>query len=116
MRDSAVKYIAHEYPLVDRRMTRGDCVSWLERQGLPVPERSACVMCPFQSERDWRSLSDVDRAHASDIDEQIRLARPPMPLFVHRSLQPVSELNLRSEPERGQMSLWENECSGICGV
>jgi hypothetical protein len=116
MRDSSVKYIAHEYPLVDRRMTRGACVSWLERQGLPVPERSACVMCPFQSERDWRSLSEPDRQHAIEVDEGIRMARPPQPLYVHRSLRPVAELDLRSEPERGQMSLWENECTGYCGT
>jgi len=116
MRDSGVKYIAHEYPLVDRRLTRGDCVLWLERHGLPVPERSACTFCPFQSERDWQSLSESDRQHAIEVDEQIRMVRPPMPLFVHRSLRPVAELDMRSEPERGQMSLWESECSGLCGV
>ena len=116
MRDSNVRYIEHAYPLIDRRMTRGECVLWLNKHSLPVPERSACVMCPFQSERDWRSLSEPDRQQAIVVDEQIRMARPPQPLFVHRSLRPVSDLDLRSEPEKGQMSLWESECTGHCGT
>lgn len=116
MRDSNVRYIEHRYPLVDRRMTRGACVAWLERHGRPVPERSACVMCPFQSGRDWQSLSEEDRQHAIVVDEHIRMARPPMPLFVHRSLRPVADLDLRSESERGQLDLWGSECSGMCGT
>lgn len=116
MRDSDVRYIRNLYPLVDRRMTRGDCVLWLERRGLEVPPRSACTFCPFQSSRDWAALSARDRLLAIEADEAIRLARPPDPLFVHRACRPLVEIDLRSERERGQLDLWGLECAGVCGV
>jgi hypothetical protein len=49
MRDSDVRYIRNVYPLVDRRMSRQDCLRWLERHGYPAPPKSACVFCPYRS-------------------------------------------------------------------
>jgi 3'-phosphoadenosine 5'-phosphosulfate sulfotransferase (PAPS reductase)/FAD synthetase len=45
MKDADVQWIKHVYPLVDRRMTRGDCITWLQTHGFPVPPKSACVGC-----------------------------------------------------------------------
>lgn len=56
MRDPDVKYLHHEYPLVDLRLTRGDCMAWLERHGYPIPKKSACIACPFRNNHDWRAL------------------------------------------------------------
>jgi len=119
MRDSDVRYVQHEYPLVDLRMTRADCVSWLRHQGLPVPIRSACVFCPYQSHREWNRLwaaNGSDWQQATGADADIRMHRPPRLLYLHPSRRPLVDLDLRSEPERGQLSLWENECSGLCNT
>jgi hypothetical protein len=37
MRSSDVKYITNRYPLVERRMTRWDCMQWLRIPRLPSP-------------------------------------------------------------------------------
>ena len=37
-------------------------------------------------------------------------------LYVHRSGKPLREVDLRSEAEKGQGSLWDNECEGMCGL
>lgn len=45
-----------EYPLLDLRINRASCVGIIERAGLPVPPKSACWFCPFQSIRRWQEL------------------------------------------------------------
>lgn len=119
MRDSDVKYISHRYPLVDLRMTRHDCVRWLERHGLEVPPKSACVFCPFHDMAAWRELKQrggEDWYQAVEVDETIRHARPPYSLFVHPARIPLVNVDLRTPEDRGQLSLWDTECAGVCGV
>ena len=75
MRDSDFGYIKNVYPLVDRRMTRMDCVEWLLQQGLDVPNKSACVFCPFHKREEWRQLKaqgGSDWEHALAVDQAIR--------------------------------------------
>lgn len=116
MRDSNVRYIEHSYPLIDKRMTRVDCRTWLEHNGLDVPPRSACTFCPFQSRQEWQGLDADDLLAAIAVDEQIRDARPPGRLYVHPSMLPLAGVDLRSEQECGQLDLWESICDGHCGV
>lgn len=118
MRDSDVRYIQHRYPLIERRMTRLDCILWLERHGIEVPPKSACTFCPYHSTADWRRIKDTaeDWQEAVALDEAIRKVRPPFDLYLHSSRIPLVDVDLRSEADHGQLNLWENECHGICGV
>ena len=36
----------NRYPLIERRMNRGDCMALVESMGWPSPPRSSCWMCP----------------------------------------------------------------------
>ena len=56
MKDSREDYITNLYPLVDRKMTRQDCVDLICEAGLPVPEKSGCFFCPFNSTQRWMHL------------------------------------------------------------
>jgi uncharacterized protein YbdZ (MbtH family) len=118
MKDSDVKYITNRWPLIERRMTRADCITWLDKNGLEVPPKSACTFCPFHSTAEWRRIKATpeDWAEAVQVDNAIRKARPPYDLFVHPSRKPLEDVDLRTQEEKGQMSLWDQECSGICGV
>ena len=119
MKPSDVQYITHRWPLIDRRMTRNDCVRWLERHGLPVPPKSACTFCPYHSKAAWhdmRAEGGPNWQEAIQVDEAIRKARPPYDLFVHPSRQPLALVDLSTPEDNGQMVLWDAECSGICGV
>ena len=92
MRVSDVQWITNAYPLVDLRMTRADCILWLEKHKLEVPPRSACVFCPFQKKAEWLQLkrtSPTDWQTAVAIDASIRNVRPPNRLFVHPTCQPL---------------------------
>ena len=118
MKPADVQYIENRWPLVEKHMTRADCVKWLQDHGLEIPPKSACVFCPYHSAKEWRRVreSPEDWQHAVEIDEQIRTMRPSYPLYLHRSLRPLNEIDFRSEEEKGQLSLWDNECEGYCGL
>jgi hypothetical protein len=119
MKDSDVKYITHRWPLIERRMTRWDCQRYLETNGLEVPPKSACVFCPYHNQAAWRELKaegGADWQKAVEVDEAIRKVRPPYDLFIHPARIPLLDIDLRSEQDKGQLSLWDAECEGICGV
>lgn len=119
MRDSDVKYITNIYPLIEKRMTRNDCKSWLKKHNLELPNRSSCVFCPYHDTFDWQSIKNIpdDWARAVMVDNAIRyINQPPYEMFIHNSCKRIEDVDLRTPQEKGQINLWENECSGICGV
>ena len=56
MKDSRVDFVTNIYPLVDQKVTRQQCVEIIESEGLPVPPKSGCFFCPFNSTERWRWL------------------------------------------------------------
>lgn len=128
MRDSGQAWERNVYPLVDLRMTRHDCLLWCQRNGYPTPPRSACVMCPFHSNAEWRDLRDNDPEgweRALAYDDKVRHAGSaygnafrgiPGEMFVHFSGRPLAEVDLSTEEDHGQGSLFGAECQGMCGV
>ena len=98
MRTSEVKYLKHVYPLVDRRLNRAYCVSWLEQHGLDIPPKSACTFCPFHSKDTWKRMKQadgVDWQEAVIMDESIRKmgkgAGLEFEMFVHSSGLPLEQ-------------------------
>jgi 3'-phosphoadenosine 5'-phosphosulfate sulfotransferase (PAPS reductase)/FAD synthetase len=45
-----------EYPLVDEGITREGCKEIIRATGLPMPKKSGCYFCPFQSMGEWKRL------------------------------------------------------------
>lgn len=73
MRTSRTPFIVNEYPLIDRKMTRQDCINYLHERDLPIPGKSSCRFCPYhepdyflkmkQSEpKDFDAVVDLDRS------------------------------------------------------
>ena len=58
MKDSREDYITNIYPLIENRLTRQDCIGIIVEAGLPIPEKSGCYFCPFNSTERWRQLLD----------------------------------------------------------
>lgn len=121
MKPSRIRWIQHRWPLIEKRMSRRDCLAWMAEKGYPKPSRSACVFCPYKSDNEWRLLRDDDPsgwAEAVRVDQLIRtgIRGTRDPLFVHRSLVPLSDVDLSTHAERGQPDLFLNECEGMCGV
>ena len=54
--DSGYKNIVNEYPLIDLRLRRTDCLRIVAEAGLPTPPKSACWFCPFHNQAAWHDL------------------------------------------------------------
>lgn len=109
------------FPLIEMRMSRADCLAWLERHDYPMPPKSACIGCPFHDDSRWRQIRDHDPDAWSDaiaVDRAIRTGVRGIrgEVFLHRSAVPLEEADLTTLADHGQLDLWMNECEGMCGV
>jgi hypothetical protein len=123
MKPSRVQYIVNRWPLIEKGINRAACLAWLERNGYARPPKSACTFCPYRSDESWRAMKDGDPvsfAEAVSIDNAIRsngtALRMNAELYLHRSLKPLDQVDLRTHAEVGQPDLFNNECEGMCGV
>lgn len=109
------------FPLIEKRMSRADCLAWLARHDYPMPPKSACIGCPFHDDARWRQMRDHDPDawfDAVEIDRSIRTGLRGIrgEVFLHRSAVPLDEADLSTLADHGQLDLWGNECEGMCGV
>jgi hypothetical protein len=122
MKDSGLRHITNVYPLIDRRLTRHDCLRWLAARGYPAPPKSACLGCPYHSNAQWRAIRDHDPQGWADVlefDERLREGHLPGvtgKAYLHRSFQPLIQVDLSTAADHGQLDLFGNECEGLCGV
>lgn len=124
MKPSREKWITHYWELIDLKMTRNDCIKWMRKNGYPEPPRSACVFCPFHSDKEWLRLKN-DEPHEFDIavkyEKRLQeTARNQEALtgipFLHNTCVPLSEVKFKNIKSHAQVDLFGNECEGLCGV
>lgn len=98
----------HVYPLIDRRMNRGDCIALVERMGWGTPPRSACWMCPYRSDAEWAALSAPDLGRAINLEKRLQKRDPNV--FFHRSCVPLAQVDFTAQDD-----LFAKPCaSGMC--
>jgi len=56
MHASTHKRFAVEYPLIDLRLARSDCLKIIRDAGLPQPPKSSCWFCPFHNRGMWQEM------------------------------------------------------------
>ncbi len=125
MKPSWLPFIRHRWPLIEAGMSRGRCLDWCVARGLPRPPKSACTFCPYHDAGQWRDMKRNDPeafADACVIDEAIRpgMPGPRRPAgvrwFVHSSRKPLADVDFSTAEDRGQLNLFTNDCTGMCGV
>jgi hypothetical protein len=122
MRDPDVAYLDHDYPLVDRRITRAACARELAAMGWDAP-RSACVGCPYRDDASWRTIRENpdEWRDAVEFDRRLRDGSGAThtdfegTVYLHRARRPLEEVDLSTLEEHGQLTL-EDECDGLCGT
>jgi hypothetical protein len=127
MKDMREPWNQARWPLIEKKLRREDCITWMKNQGYPTPPRSACSFCPFHNDSEWRRLRDFEPDawhHAIKFEKQMQeaalkdQAMTTVP-YLHPSCVPLEQVDLRTDEEMGQMLLWntiQNECAGMCGV
>ena len=127
MKPSKEPWVENYWPLIDLKITRQGCLDWMNKNGYPIPPRSACVFCPFHSDEEWKRLRDKEPdefARAVKFDKDLReiarlqtgTAKLGGDIFLHTSMQPLNEVQFKDVPARNQLDLFNNECEGMCGV
>ncbi|WP_050400425.1 hypothetical protein [Bradyrhizobium embrapense] len=115
----------NRWPLIEKRMSRWDCLQWLRRNGYPEPPKSACTFCPYRSDHQWRDLRNRDPAgwqQAVEVDHAIRSPESGysrhlrLKPYLHRSMKPLDQVDFSTSEERGQPDLFNNDCEGMCGL
>jgi hypothetical protein len=113
--------IHNRHPLVEVGYSRRDCVKWLRRNGYPIPPRSKCRICPYQSDAEWRRMRDTQPADwqsAIAVDRALRSGKHinlKGLLFLHRSCVPLEEADIDFNKHDRQGD-WLADCSGMCGL
>lgn len=117
-KESQIPYITHQYPLIDRGISRQDCLDWMLKNGYPKPPRSACYFCPYHSDYEWLNLPKVEFEKAvqfekdlqKKMEEQEVLKATP---YLHASLVPLDRVKFKESKNKHLMG---NECEGMCGI
>lgn len=109
-----------EYPLLDLRKNRASCEQMIRDANLPVPPKSACYFCPFQTARGWAELkrtrpdlfADAVRVEQIINEKRVDVGRDGM--YLHPYLRPLEEAtSMTTEP----MFEDDDACeSGYCMV
>ena len=113
---SMLPRVTYHYPLIDMRMTRGECISFFKDRSFPVPPKSSCVFCPYHSNKNWKELKEKlpdEFAKAVKVDEAIRDSSQrglKEPIYLHRSHTPLERVDFGDQLE---MFMCEE---GFCGL
>lgn len=113
---SLVKWKTHWFPLIEKRIRREGCQQWLVSHGYERAPRSACIGCPFHGNAEWLDMKRKRPEEFADACEFDELNRKPFKMkgevYTHRQLVPLNVANIGED----QMSLWDDECDGMCGI
>jgi len=120
-KDSKKSWIEHRYPLIERGLSRQDCLQWMERQGYPKPPRSACYFCPYHSDAEWIRLKTEEPKEFQNAvvfenrmqKQMAKMASMDSIPYLHPERKPLDQINFRHE---NQPNMFGNECEGMCGV
>ena len=122
MKDAKQPFVRNRFPLIEVGMKRTDCLRWMAERQYPRPPKSSCIFCPYRGADQWRAMRDEapeDWARACEFDRAIRPGFFGMKgeAFLHRQRVPLSEVDLRTASELGQVEFgFLEECEGMCGV
>ncbi len=119
MKPSRTAWVRNQYPLVDAGLRRLDCLKIATDAGMPEPQKSSCVFCPYHGDDFWRRLQThhpEEFEKAAAFDDGIRdmsKSGAKGQVFLHRSLVPLRTIDFDRQ-KRLFADLEDEECEGGC--
>ena len=114
-----VRWQYFRFPLIEMRMSKGDCIMWLRNNNKPPRLSSFCIKCPLigpDQEKQLKENDPIGWENRLQFDSDLRDPGSPLriaatahgELFVSKKLIPLREIDIYSET--GQTSF---ECSNV---
>jgi len=121
MKPARDPYILNRHPLIEMNMSRQDCINWMKKNQFPLPEKSACIMCPYHNDAYWHFMKTErpsEFADAVQFDKNIRTGAKNIKdnLFLHRSCKNLDEIEFNKKENDKQLDMFNNECEGLCSI
>lgn len=118
-KESTKKYITNVFPLIDKKITRQDCIKWMLANNYPTPPKSSCIFCPYHSDEQWAELKkNKEEWHRIILFEKNLRAAYNQTVsiipFLHDSCVPIDEVQLKVGHDASEEFVVE--CEGMCGV
>lgn len=118
MKPSRIGWITHRWPLIEKMMSRDNCITWFDKQCQRRPPKSSCLGCPFHSDKQWIEIKNGPKEEWDEILRIDKLIRDKLPgmknqVYMHRSLKPLDQVEFFGE---NNLDLWGNKCEGMCGL
>ena len=111
-------WIENIYPLLyELKWSRKDCLNFVKEEIGELPPRSACYMCPYLTNSEWKELRDNDPESwnkAIEYDENIRNMRKGVRNYIHRDRVPLKEALI--DKNEFQADFFKQTCFGSCGT
>tara|TARA_Y100000401_G_scaffold19900_1_gene13312 strand:+ start:717 stop:1556 length:840 start_codon:yes stop_codon:yes gene_type:complete len=111
--------MVNKYPLLEKLLSRKDCIDFYKNFNFEVPKKSSCVFCPYQSDESFLNMkknNSSDWKVAVEIDNLIRkriTKNSSAEVYVHRKREPLEDIKFKGEEQK---DLFENNCEGHCGL
>jgi hypothetical protein len=90
------RWIDNVHPLIERHITRPDCITGIRLMGHPIPPKSGCDFCPFQKKSQWaRNLRDNPTAIQDGIEIETRFNQKMTEKLAAKGLVRTTNFTLR---------------------
>ena len=117
----SITHDSKQEKISDIRLTRVNIANWYKSNNLPMPVKSSCYFCPYQSNKGWKFLIDNypdDFDVAVKVDKIIRDSTKRGlndKIYIHRSLKPLDQIDF-SDSQMLLFDVEDDECSGNCMI
>ncbi len=123
VKPSKQAWITLVYPLLERDISRAQLYQWFQERypGRDLP-KSACIGCPYHTDRMWASMKENDPISFQDA-VNIEWAMQNVPqsrgaltgtAYLHKSRLPLNEVKFNTQGT--EVDSMQEECEGLCGI
>jgi|SRR6188768_103651 len=122
MKPARDAWITNRWPLIEKGISRHNCIAWMLAKGYPTPPRSSCSFCPYHSNAEWKKLkNDEPEAFEEAVQFEVKFQKTMTEVkgfrgtpYLHRSCIPLSDIDFNAPSP--QIDMFGDDCAGVCGV
>lgn len=106
----------NRFPLIELLVNRQQAIQFVEKYGLPLPQQSACWMCPNRHAHGWAWMKEHAPEDFKRAVEHEKLIQQKYPhLWLTRYAKPLDHIDFSTIPIKDQLDLIDVNFCGSSG-